>query len=116
MTEDPDAGENTFKVFSVIQEVYLHSRLNTTFLIDTTLLIEFTSVVSARELFIKDHHLHCQVRNSTWYVVYTSIPALAAGLCFKPFKKEEILNNPAIYNVLIFLAVQDSSIGDIVSE
>jgi len=54
MMEDPDAGENTFKVFSV--------------------------------------------RNSTWYVVYTSIPALAAGLCFKPFKKEEILNNPAIYN------------------
>ena len=55
-----------------------------------------------RELFLQDHHFHCQVRNSTWYVVYTSIPALAAGLCFKPFKKEEILNNPAIYNVLIF--------------
>ena len=83
----------------------MHSRLNTTFLIDTTLLIEFTSLVPPiRELFIQDHHFHCQVRNSTWYVVYTSIPALAAGLCFKPFKKEEILQNPAIYNVLLLFS------------
>ena len=52
MTEDPDAGEDTFKVFSVIQEVYLRSRLNTTFLIDTTLLIEFTSVVSPIENYL----------------------------------------------------------------
>ena len=104
MMEDPNAGEDTFKVFSVIEEIYLHFRLNTSFSINTTLLIEFTSVVSARELFIKDHHLHCQVRNSTWYVVYTSIPALAAGLCFKPFKKEEILENPAIYNVLLLFS------------
>ena len=43
MMEDPNAGEDTFKVFSVIQEIYLHFRLNTSFLINTTLLIEFTS-------------------------------------------------------------------------
>jgi len=37
-------------------------------------------------------------RNSTWYVVYTALPALAAGLYFKAFSGKEILENPAIYN------------------
>ena len=41
----------------------------------------------------------CQTRNSTWYVAYTGVPALAAGLYFKAFSGKEILENPAIYNV-----------------